>query len=271
MNKMNKKVTAGLAVSALALLISNAVLFSKVTTLEENAVTKLEVAGLKDSVTEFETTLANQELTLSDNQFSDLMMNNPKIIVKSLAKFRFEQEQLAKQEANKKVGDLSVALYEDKNDPVLGNPNGKHVVVEFVDYNCGYCKKLSPTLEQFIKVDPEAKVIVKEYPIFTNQPTSAYSALMGTALFYSDAEKYAEYHKIVMSQRSLTKEGIDSILVTVGAPKTTLQAHLAKAKTQIEEVRTLGAKLNVTGTPTMFIGNERLNGISLGEIISRFN
>ncbi|MGF1756413.1 thioredoxin domain-containing protein [Photobacterium sagamiensis] len=209
---------------------------------------------------------------MTNEEFSDRLMDNRKSIVKSLDKYSFEQKQLAKKEAMDSVAEYSDALYQDKNDPVMGNPNGKHVVVEFIDYNCRYCKKLAPTLERFIQLDPEAKVIVKEYPIFNNQPTSQYSALMGTALFYYDQAKYSKFHHAVITQPKITKESVEEVLFSLGIEKINLKPHLEKARDHIKKTRTLGVQLKVKGTPTVFVGVERMNGgFTAEDLIKMFN
>lgn len=198
------------------------------------------------------------------------LMDNPEVVIKSLAKYRFEQEQLAGQKEQAAVKQSHDALYTDKNDPFLGNPNGKHVVVEFVDYNCGYCKRLTATMKEFVSIDPEAKVIIKEYPIFQNNPTSAYSALVATAVFYLNPNLYADVHTAFMSN-NLSREFIDQTLVSLGITKQELDPHMDRAKKQIETVRALGNRLQVTGTPTVFVGSEKLQGgLSAVELKARF-
>ncbi|BBM67895.1 membrane protein (plasmid) [Vibrio alfacsensis] len=249
-----KKINIALGSVCLALIISNAMLFNA---LQSKANTD-DVTRIDDGLIALETNYLNSN-NFSGDSVKDYIMDNPDVVVKSLAKYRFEQEQLAKADEAKKVQSSMDALYNDANDPFIGNPNGKHVIVEFVDYNCGYCKRLTPVFKEFVSIDPEAKVIVKEYPIFTNQPTSAYSALVATAVFYYKPERYADVHHALMSNK-LTREGIDKILSDRGINKDELQPYFDKAKQQIEKVRGLGAQLNVTGTPTVFIGSERTHG-----------
>lgn len=264
---MKNKVIIGGVIGIVALAISNGIALNKISTLEENTVTKEDIAALQDSIIAFE---SNDDLT--DKAFTKAAMDNPLAIVRSLAKYRFEQEQIAKEKEAKELSNYTDMLYGDKSDPIMGNPNGKHVVVEFIDYNCGYCKRLAPILHDFIQRDPEAKVIVKEYPIFTNQPTSAYSALMGTALYYYDREKYVNYHNTVIAQKRITKESVDSALMSLGVSKAQLQPHLAQARKQIEKTRALGARLKVTGTPTVFVGSERMHGgFTTAELMTMFN
>ncbi|AUI88841.1 hypothetical protein BS333_20935 (plasmid) [Vibrio azureus] len=248
-----KKINLGLGGVCLALIISNVALYTSLQ--EESEV----ITKLSDAMINVETNLLQAPSSFAEEDVKNFIMDNPDVVVKSLAKYRFEQEQAAKVQEAKKVESSMDALYNDKNDPFIGNPNGKHVMVEFVDYNCGYCKRLAPTLKEFVAIDPEAKVIVKEYPIFTNQPTSAYSAMVATAVFYYKPEMYGDIHHAIMGSK-LTREGIDQILVNYGIEKDKLQPYMETARKQIEKVRGLGAQLKVTGTPTVFIGAERVHG-----------
>lgn len=248
-----KKINLGLGGVCLALIISNVTLYNSLQEKSE-VITKLS-----DAMINVETNMLQAPSSFAAEDVKNYIMDNPDVVVKSLAKYRFEQEQATKAQEAKKVETSMDALHNDKNDPFIGNPNGKHVVVEFVDYNCGYCKRLAPTLKEFVAIDPEAKVIVKEYPIFTNQPTSAYSAMVATAVFYYKPEVYGDIHHAFMGSK-LTREGIDQILVNYGIDKDKLQPHMETARKQIEKVRGLGAQLQVTGTPTVFIGAERAHG-----------
>lgn len=205
-------------------------------------------------------------------QFQKEIMANPETIIKSLSKFRFEQEQIQRQAKNKQIKELQPALFDDTNDPFIGNPNGKHVVVEFIDYNCGYCKALSPTLAEFVKSDPEAKVIIKEFPIFDNVPSSRYAAEMGLALFYLNSELYGEFHEKLMAIKQLDNQKIDAVLASLNIDSNALKAQLPKAEKQINSVRQLAMQLDVEGTPTVFAKDQRLSGgVTVSELHQIFN
>ena len=49
---------------------------------------------------------------------------------------------------------LRKALERDPNAPVLGNPRGDITLTEFFDYNCPFCKKIMPKMQQLISTDP---------------------------------------------------------------------------------------------------------------------
>lgn len=201
-----------------------------------------------------------QTVSVDKEQFKQEIMANPETIIKSLSKFRFEQEQIQRQAKNKQLKELHPVLFDDKNDPFIGNPNGKHVVVEFIDYNCGYCKALSPTLAEFVKADPEAKVIIKEFPIFDNVPSSRYAAEMGLALFYLNPDLYAEFHEKLMSIKQLDNQKIERVLASLNIESNALKEQLPKAEKQINAVRQLAMQLEVEGTPTVFAKDQRFSG-----------
>lgn len=208
---------------------------------------------------------------VNDQMLKDYIMENPTVIIRSLGKYRFSQEKKASVAKTERVGSFSDQLYHDSLDPVIGNPNGKHVVVEFIDNNCGYCKRLAPILEEFVRIDPEAKVIVKEFPIFTNQPTSRYSALVGVAISLHSPAKYALYHKQVMAEHRLSTDIVDGIAEKIGVPVYMLEEQLKVAEQQLQKTHTLGAQLEVRGTPTVFFNDERVNGgFTARELMNKF-
>ncbi|EKA5635847.1 thioredoxin domain-containing protein [Vibrio navarrensis] len=244
-----KKFNIAIAVTCFGLIASNFYM-------KEQFDLALNQKAAQESVDKVESAMANLEMNMlnatHDDDIKKFIMNNPDVLVKSLAKYRFEQEQKAKAQEQENVKNAMDALFNDPNDPFIGNPNGKKVVVEFIDYNCGYCKRFAQTLEQFIAIEPDAKIIIKEFPIFQNKPTSAYSALIATAIFYYKPELYDKVHHEFMSMQ-LTREKIDETVASLGIQMEDLKPHMEKARKQIEIVRGLGARLNVNGTPTVFL------------------
>ena len=56
-------------------------------------------------------------------------------------------------------------LYENPDDFIIGNPEGDITIVEFFDYNCGYCKRALADLNRVISKNPNIRVVLKDYPI----------------------------------------------------------------------------------------------------------
>ncbi|MDN3719546.1 thioredoxin domain-containing protein [Roseibium salinum] len=47
----------------------------------------------------------------------------------------------------------------------MGNPEGSVTLVEFFDYNCGYCKRAHADMVRLIEEDPDLRVVLKEFPV----------------------------------------------------------------------------------------------------------
>src|SRR3546814_16684775 len=46
----------------------------------------------------------------------------------------------------------------------MGNPKGDVTVVEYFDYNCGFCRASLPTIAALVKADPNVKIVFRELP-----------------------------------------------------------------------------------------------------------
>jgi protein-disulfide isomerase len=73
------------------------------------------------------------------------------------------------------------AIIFDNDAPVLGNPKGDVTVVEYFDYQCGYCKSLHPTLKKVVKADGKVRLLLKDWPVFGEASVFAAQAVLGAA------------------------------------------------------------------------------------------
>ena len=55
-------------------------------------------------------------------------------------------------------------LEKDKMSPIIGNPDGKTVIYEFFDYNCGHCKNQNVIMNELIQANKDIKIILKNFP-----------------------------------------------------------------------------------------------------------
>ena len=87
------------------------------------------------------------------------------------------------------------AIQNDPATPVAGNPKGDLTIVTFFDYNCPFCKKAEPALEQVVKEDGHIRLVYKDWPILTK--ASVYGAQLALAAKYQG--KYDAVHAALMS------------------------------------------------------------------------
>lgn len=154
------------------------------------------------------------------------------------------------------------SVLRDPEAPVVGNPDGDIAVVEWFDYNCPYCRKLEPELQQVVHDDGKVRWVLKEWPILG--PVSVVAARMALACKFQD--KYVQAHDALIGTNSkLTESRIDEILAGAGIDMDRAKRDLAdKAKAIDAMLARNDAQargLRFRGTPSFIVGKFRVPGV----------
>jgi protein-disulfide isomerase len=196
---------------------------------------------------------------LSGSAFRIYIEDHPKEIMDSVQRHMETAQADANESANENLKANQDFLLNDPRHPFLGNPKGDVTIVEFLDYNCGYCKKAYPSLEQLIAEDKDVRVVLIELPIL--HETSALAARW--ALAAHDQGGYAAFHKSLMEHRGPITEEV----LTTFATAANLDVAGIKAKADSPEVSNVLAEnakksmeLNIQGTPGFIIGENVIRG-----------
>ncbi len=140
-----------------------------------------------------------------------------------------------------------------------GNPNGDVTVVEYLDYNCGYCRASLPIVDQLIAADRNVKVIYRELPVLSLESETAarYAIVAGRH------GKYRELHAALYAGGPLTDASMDKALVTAGLDPAQVkeEAKAASVEAAIKTNLSLMRPLNMTGTPTWVIGDRVVSSV----------
>jgi len=154
------------------------------------------------------------------------------------------------------------SVLRDPDIPVAGNPEGDIAIVEWSDYQCPYCRKLEPELQQVIQDDGKVRWLRKDWPILG--PVSVVAARMALACKFQD--KYEKAHDALIGVNSkLTEPRIDELLAGAGIDVDRAKRDLAdNAKTidgilkrNHEQAEALGFR----GTPSFIVGKFRVPGV----------
>jgi protein-disulfide isomerase len=148
---------------------------------------------------------------------------------------------------------------------ILGNPNGKVVIVEFADYACGYCKKAVADLDLLIAKNPELKVVMRELPILS--PQSADAAKM--ALAAGDQGKYAAFHKAMYEIGKPAPQTIEAAAKAAGLDLDRARTFVADPRLEVEIERNmnLARQLGFSGTPSWVVGDRLVSGADTEKLI----
>ena len=160
-----------------------------------------------------------------------------------------------------------------KNDYVLGDKKAPVVLVEFADYQCPYCQKVAPQIQQLKKeFGPELTLIYKDFPL-PMHPNSEKAA--EAARCAGDQGKFWEYHDVLFSSQELRPDELKQHARTLNLDTKSFDACLDNGteapavKKELQEAQDLG----LTGTPSFFVNNHFFSGVvdyaALKEIINQ--
>lgn len=189
----------------------------------------------------------------------DYILQNPEIIMESLAIMQ-AREQAQKDESVKlAMQEHRPALERDPADPLLGNPDGDVTIVEFFDYQCGYCKSVLGPLMDLVEQDGNIRLVLKEFPILG--PASEIAAAASLAAHRQG--RYEEFHVALLESRGrLTQEVIWQVAREIGLDIAQLRADMTDPAIQahIQKSFRLAEVLGIRGTPAFTIGGELVPG-----------
>ena len=202
----------------------------------------------------------------------DYLINNPEVLRDALAAMEQRQKAEEAEARTKAVSDAAPLIYNSPRQAVLGNPNGKVTLVEFFDYNCGYCKKSLDDIARLVKEDPDLRLVVKDFPVLG--PGSVEAAEVATALRKQfSGEKYWQFHfKLLGMKGQIGKGQAVTVARDLGANLDQLGKDMTSAETKasIQEVMKIADGLQLTGTPTFVLGDDVLVGaVGYDELKSR--
>jgi protein-disulfide isomerase len=189
----------------------------------------------------------------------EYLLQNPQVLIEVQGAL---EQKMAKEEAERTkalVAENAKEIYRHPDAPVAGNPKGDITVVEFFDYNCGYCKRGFHNIRELIEKDSNVRVVFKELPILSKDSEEAAKI----ALAARAQGKYWEVHQALIESKGRVTEAF--ALETAG--KLGLDVAKLKAdkdsdvvKNELARVEALARKMNITGTPHFLVGNEAIGG-----------
>lgn len=185
------------------------------------------------------------------------LMAKPQMIINAMQAYEEQQRVDALKKVEENIKANADELYNRADDGVIGNPEGKIVLVEFFDYSCGFCGKLYPALKKIIADNPNVKVVAK--PMAFLSPASKYAAEASLAAI--EQGKFAEaYRAIFEVEGRLDEAKINAAVEKTGVDMEKLKADMKSAKVQnsLKSVSELAMKIQVSGVPTLVLNNKVL-------------
>jgi len=186
----------------------------------------------------------------------DFLVAHPEVLLEVTKELEQRQQAQMADAQRKLIVDKKSSIFKASTDYVFGNPNGNIAVVEFFDYNCGWCKRAVDELGKLTKADPNVRVIMKELPIFGENSAFAAKAAMASLA----QGKYWDFHVAMMREKQVTKENTFKIAEKVGIDVARLKRDMENPafEAALKANQDLAQGLGIEGTPG-FIVDTRVN------------
>lgn len=188
----------------------------------------------------------------------EYIMENPEVIFQSVEKYQEEQKKKAEVDAQQTLKD-NLASLTAADLPSTGNPDGDVTIIEFFDYNCGYCKRALPDIQKLLESDKNVRIVFHEMPILSD--SSRLAAMWALAAHKQD--KYFEFHSALMEFRGAkTADEMKKIAkrLKLDVEKLEEDAKSQEISTELAKSMELAQKLGVTGTPAFIVGDQIFRG-----------
>jgi len=154
------------------------------------------------------------------------------------------------------------AMLEAPGSEPVGVADADVSIVEYFDYNCPYCKKMTPVFAGLLAEDHRVRIVYKDWPILGDMSIYAAKAVLAARW----QGKYRIAHDALINGPRLTTAGqVDAALSTVGVNLAMLNKDRARHAADIDSLLARNDEeahaLNLRGTPGIIVGRQLLPGI----------
>jgi protein-disulfide isomerase len=189
----------------------------------------------------------------------DYLVKNPEVLTEAIQALQDKDEAKREDQRKATIAIYKTELYNPAEATYLGNAKGDVTIVEFFDYNCGYCKSMFTTMIDAVNADGEIKWVLKEFPILG--PTSVTAAK--AALAARRQNKYAEFHRAMITFKGQVNEvSITAVAKNVSMDIAKMQADMKDPEFDklLDQTREIAKDMGITGTPAILVGDTFVGG-----------
>ena len=208
------------------------------------------------------TNLSGEERAALRDEIREFLLAEPEILVEMVALVEQQRRAEASRTDAERLDIYHGEIYEDANSWIGGNPDGDVTIVEFIDYNCSYCRRAFKVVSAYLEADSDARLIIKEFPILGPDSMAAAQFAVSVLSLYGPKE-YKIVHEAMLGHDHVVN--LDFIIELIDENGLDLNAVMeAMDSEEVKEVIASSMKLaqglNITGTPGFVIGDSILPG-----------
>ncbi|TDK36920.1 DsbA family protein [Rhizobium deserti] len=191
----------------------------------------------------------------------EYLIQNPEVLIEAQNALEAKQQAQRVDQSTKAVAASKKDIFSSPSDVSLGNPKGDVTIVEFFDYNCGYCKHALGDMDEILAKDKNVRFVLKEFPILG--PDSIAAHRVANAVRLLAPEKYQQFHRTLLGgQEHASENTAIAVATSLGLNETAIRKSMADNPNDdlVRQAYRLATSIGITGTPTYVIGDEAVFG-----------
>ena len=191
----------------------------------------------------------------------EYLLANPELLIEMQQALETRQTEMARAAQAEALSADRDRIFASERDVVLGNPDGDVTIVEFFDYNCGFCRRAMDDMKAVIAADSNVRFVLKEFPILG--PASLDAHVVSMAVAEVAPESYDTFHERLLGAGGRADgDSALALAVELGIEEEKLLAFAADSSAQdaFADTYELANALQITGTPSYVVGDEVLFG-----------
>jgi len=193
----------------------------------------------------------------------EYLVQHPEVLQEAMAELEKRQAAAEAEKAKAAVKNNAQTLFDSSRQVVVGNAQGDVTLVEFFDYNCGYCKRAMADMLDLLQNDAKLKFVLKEFPVLGEGSVQAAQVAAAARMQDKGGKKYLEFHQKLLGGRGTAdKTRALAVAKEVGFDMARIEKDMTsdEVKAQLEESFKLAEALGLNGTPSYVVGNDVVVG-----------
>ena len=199
-----------------------------------------------------------QEIELIIREY---LLEHPELLVEMQGALEARENQKVAASQKKALKEKHDIIYASANQIEIGDPNAKVTVVEFFDYNCGFCLRALDDMNRLIQSDKSVRFVLKEFPVLGEGSVGAHRVSLAVSRLMP--EKYGDFHvQLLALSGPKDSERAIQLAMSMGADEAALRSEMEKpfVVDAFRETYELADDLGINGTPSYVIGDEVIFG-----------
>ncbi len=219
--------------------------------------------GLSSQATAFEMDdMSDAERQAFRAEIREYLLDNPEVLMEAFSILEERQAAAEAEAAMMAVAANTDLIFGSEFDWVGGNPEGDIVLVEFLDYRCGFCRRAHPDVDALLEYDGNIRLVVKEFPILGEESVLASRFAIASRIALGDAA-YETVHDALMEMRGAitvpsllgmaSENGLDGNAIMASIDDPIVDATIATN-------RDIATRLGISGTPSFIFDDQLVRG-----------